>query len=67
MNFSSKSFSAELESSLETLLRNWKKTEKNSVKLSLHTLRAVLEKTESNACILPEVREKFSQNKYLLT
>ena len=57
MIFSSKSFSAELESSLETLLRNWKKTERNSVKLSLHTLRAVLEKTETNSCILPEVRE----------
>ena len=66
MYFSSKSFSAELESSLETLLRNWKKTERMSVKLSLHMLSANLEKTESNSCFLPEVPEYYSQNMELM-
>ena len=38
-----------------------KKSERSSVKLSLHTVSAVLERTECKSCFLPEIPESFSQ------
>ena len=62
MYFSSKIYSAEPVPILETLLRKWKKCERISVKLSLHTQSAVLERTQSSSCFLPEVPEHVPQN-----
>ena len=61
MSFCLKNFSAELVSSWETLLKTEKKSEVISVKLSLHTLSAVLERTECKSRFLPEIPEYFSQ------
>ena len=56
-----KIFSAELVSSWETLLKTEKNSEGISVKLALHTLSAVLERTECKPRFLPEIPEYFSQ------
>ena len=61
MSFYLKIFSAELVSCWETLLKTEKKSERVSVKLSLHTLSAVLERTECKSRFLPEIPEYFSQ------
>ena len=61
MSFYLKIFSAELVSSWETLLKTEKSSEGISVKLSLHTLSAVLERTECKSRFLPEIPEYFPQ------
>ena len=61
MSFYLKIFSAELVSSWETLLKTEKSSEGISVKLSLHTLSAVLERTECKSRFLPEIPEYFLQ------
>ena len=61
MSFYLKIFSAELVSSWETLLKTEKISEGISVKLSVHTLSAVLERTECKSRFLPEISEYFSQ------
>ena len=43
-----------------------KKSERSSVKLSLHTVSAVLERTECKSCFLSEIPENFSENLELL-
>ena len=61
MSFYLKNFSAELVSSWETQLKTEKNCEGLSVKLSLLTLSAVLERTECKSRFLPEIPENFSQ------
>ena len=61
MSFYSKIFSADLVSSWETLLKTEKNSEGISVKLPLHTLSAVLERTECKSRFLLEIPEYFSQ------
>ena len=61
MSFSSNIVSAELVPSLETLLKTEKSSEGVSVKLCLHTLSSVLERTECKSRFLPEIPEYFSQ------
>ena len=61
MSFYLKIFSAELVSSWETLLNTEKNSEGVSVKLSLHTLSAVMERTACKCRFLPEIPEYFSQ------
>ena len=61
MSFYLKIFSAELVSSWETLLKTKKISEGISVKLCLHTLSAVLERTECKSRFLPEIPDYFSQ------
>ena len=61
MSFYLKIFSAELVSSWESLLKCEKNSEGISVKLSLHTLSAVLERTECKSRFLTEIPEYFSR------
>ena len=66
MSFYLKIFSAELVSSWETLLKTKKISEGISVKLCLHTLSAVLVRTECKSRFSPEIPECFSQILHLM-